>query len=85
MGLDSGVDRGICPPITSIDDIERVELALAILNSEAFMWLMVGSNHQESQLATLRPAYQRYVELGGGWGKAKSVRTNKGKIYDSDT
>lgn len=33
------------------------------------MWLMVGANHQESWLANLRPAYKRYTELGGGWGK----------------
>jgi len=40
----------------------------AICNSESFMWLMVGSNHLESQLNALRPAWVEYRNVGGGWG-----------------
>jgi hypothetical protein len=49
----------------------KEELAQAICDSEAFMWLMAGSNHVESQLARLREAYSAYVKLGGGYGKRR--------------
>lgn len=48
---------------------KQAEIALAICNSESFMWLMVGSNHQELQLKNLRPAWSAFLEAGGGWGK----------------
>jgi hypothetical protein len=44
------------------------EIARDICDSEAFMWLMVGSNHTESQLAVLRGAWAEYVAAGGGYG-----------------
>lgn len=48
--------------------MKREEIAKAICDSEAFMWLMVGSNHTESQLASLREAWKAYTEEGGGYG-----------------
>ncbi len=50
-------------------DIDQAEIALAICNSESFMWLMVGSNHQELQLKNLRRAWSAFLGAGGGWGK----------------
>ena len=44
---------------------KHMKVADAIVSSEQFMWLMAGSNHQESQLAGLRPAYQYWKEQGG--------------------
>lgn len=50
-------------------DKERADrIARSICDSEAFMWLMVGSNHTESQLASLREAWHAYIESGGGYG-----------------
>ncbi len=46
----------------------REEIALAIVNSEAFMWLMVGSNHEKMNLDILRPAYRAFCDNGGGFG-----------------
>jgi hypothetical protein len=44
--------------------------AVAIVSSEAFMWLMVGANHPESHLETLRDAYDQYRDSGGKtWGR----------------
>ena len=48
---------------------KRAAIAQAICNSEPFMWLMVGSNHQEAQLQALRDAWRAYVEADGGYGK----------------
>lgn len=50
---------------------ERSRIAEAICNSEAFMWLMVGSNHVDLQLSSLRHAWDKYSKLGGGWGKSR--------------
>lgn len=46
---------------------DKAKIALDILESEPFAWLMVGSNHTDMQLAALRPAWEKYVELGGGY------------------
>jgi hypothetical protein len=54
---------------------ERANIALAICNSEQFMWLMVGANHTESHLRALRPAFKRFTELGGGYGKFHGERS----------
>lgn len=48
------------------DDLDRA--ARAICDSEAFMWLMTGSNHEEIQLDALREAYESYRKSGGGYG-----------------
>lgn len=48
---------------------EQARIALAICNSEPFMWLMVGSNHTEMQLDAIRPAWKAFREAGGGWGR----------------
>ncbi len=55
----------------STDDLtpERLTAALDMVDSEAFMWLMAGSNHQDSQIEMLRATYKKYRQLGGGWGK----------------
>lgn len=44
------------------------KIARAICDSEPFMWLMVGSNHVESQIAALREAWNAYLKAGGGYG-----------------
>lgn len=44
--------------------------ALAIVQSEAFMWLMAGSDHVETQLDLVRGIYKKYRAAGGhGWGR----------------
>lgn len=48
-------------------DAEKARIAISILESEPFAWLMVGSNHTEMQLAALRPAWEAYVQMGGGY------------------
>ena len=54
---------------TSSND-ERDRLANAILGSEAFMWLMAGANHPPAHLASLRPAYYKWLSAGGkSYGK----------------
>jgi hypothetical protein len=46
------------------------EWALAIVSSEAFMWLMVGANHPELHLRDLREGYREYQAAGGkAWGR----------------
>lgn len=46
------------------------EIALAVMQSEAMLWLMVGSNHVDAHLANLRHAWEAYIEAGGKtWGK----------------
>ena len=48
----------------------REQIAGAILGSESFMWLMSGSNHVETHLEALRPAWDAWIEAGGKpWGK----------------
>lgn len=48
----------------------REGIAVAIVSSEPFMWLMAGSNHTEMQIAALRSLYAEYQKAGGKtWGK----------------
>jgi hypothetical protein len=44
---------------------ERNRIANSVMESEQFMWLMAGSNHVESQLEDLRPAYMAWKDAGG--------------------
>lgn len=45
------------------------QVAVDIVSSEPFMWLMVGSNHVELHLSALRPAFDLYRSAGGrSWG-----------------
>lgn len=49
-------------------DVQAIrESARDIVDSEAFMWMMVGASHAEAHLETLRDKYQRYWDLGGGY------------------
>ena len=46
------------------------DVARAICDSEAFMWLMVGANHPDSHLELLRKIWrEHYLPAGGGYGK----------------
>ncbi len=47
------------------DQRAQERAALAVLQSEAFMWLMAGSNHVDIQIAALRPLWERYRAAGG--------------------
>lgn len=48
----------------------RQQIADHVLSSESFLWLMSGSNHIESQVEALRPAWRAWIEAGGKpWGK----------------
>jgi hypothetical protein len=50
-------------------DPTKEEIANEILGSESFMWLMAGSNHVESHLEAIRPAYAAWKAAGGlYWG-----------------
>lgn len=49
---------------------EKYEIADEIISSEQFMWLMAGSNHVDSNLEALRPAFNAWRKAGGkSWGK----------------
>ena len=45
----------------------RVKIALEICDSEAFMWLMAGSNYPNAHLNALHSAYRAYCEHAGGY------------------
>jgi hypothetical protein len=46
------------------------DVAVAIVSSEPFMWLMVGANHVELHLDDLRKGYAAYIAAGGKtWGR----------------
>jgi hypothetical protein len=48
------------------------DCAAMILESESFLWLMVGSNHTEHHLECLRPIWREYIAAGGKtWGKGQ--------------
>ena len=74
-------DCAECTMITQIRADERADplnfISRAICNSESFMWLMVGSNHQDLQLAALRPAWVAFRVAGGGWGAMPSREEKK--------
>ena len=66
----SALGRKIINDIVKENDITPEEIAMMIMQSEPFMWLMAGSNHQDSQIAMLRPAWEAYKDAGGAtWGK----------------
>jgi hypothetical protein len=44
---------------------KQAEIAMAVLTSEPFMWLMAGSDHQDYQIDRLRPLWDRYRAAGG--------------------
>lgn len=44
---------------------ESDAIADSMIGSEPFMWLMVGANHPEAHLETLRKAYAAWLEAGG--------------------
>lgn len=53
------------------------EIAVAVMESEQMMWLMVGSNHPESHLNALREAWKQYKEAGGGtYGHPMYIRAS---------
>lgn len=56
---------------------ERDRMARRIVDSEPFMWLMLGSNHTEIQMKRLREAYAAYSELDGGYGRWRHRQRNK--------
>jgi hypothetical protein len=41
------------------------DVALDVMESEAMLWLMVGSNHVEANLQSLRFAWEAYIDAGG--------------------
>lgn len=47
------------------DSDAYVGAAQAIVESEEFMWLMMGSEHTDAHLRALRPAYTLWQKLGG--------------------
>ena len=48
---------------------ERDRIARIIVDSEAFMWLMAGTERERSHLQTLRKAWTAYCEVDGGYGR----------------
>jgi len=44
---------------------KRNQIANEVMESEQFMWLMAGSNHAQSNIAALRPAYEAWIRAGG--------------------
>jgi hypothetical protein len=51
------------------------EVARAICDSEAFMWLMVGANHPDSHIELLRGIWrEHYAPAGGGYGARMRAR-----------
>lgn len=60
----------MAPTGSNVDSATADALALAIVKSEAFMWLMAGSAHADIQLAIVREMYRRYRDAGGKtWGQ----------------
>lgn len=56
-------------PVRNKSWMEQAEIAMRVMRSEPFMWLMVGSGHPEAQLAALRPLWKAYRAAGGKhWG-----------------
>jgi hypothetical protein len=54
---------------------DAAKIARDICDSEAFMWLMAGSNYQETQIEALRGAWNAYLAAGGGWGQRLHTAT----------
>lgn len=45
--------------------IERMRIAEMIVASEQFAWLIVGANHARQHILDIRPAYEKWKEMGG--------------------
>lgn len=54
------------------------EIAVSIVSSEAFLWLMVGSNHADMQIAIIREKmWPEYLKAGGKtWGLIKPDKSS---------
>lgn len=50
---------------STTDSDAHLGAAQAIVESEAFMWLMTGSEQVDAHIRALQPAYVRWRELGG--------------------
>lgn len=48
-------------------DESKTRLAIAdeILGSESFLWLVVGSNHEDAHRDAIRPAFEAWKAAGG--------------------
>lgn len=48
-------------------DESKTRLAIAdeILGSEGFLWLIVGANHPDTHIDSLRPAFDAWKKAGG--------------------
>lgn len=44
---------------------ESDKIAIEMIRSEAFTWLMVGANHPEAHLSALREAWDKWIDSGG--------------------
>lgn len=47
------------------EKLRLAQYALAVVQSEPFLWLMSGSNHPYLQIEALRPAWEAYKAAGG--------------------
>jgi hypothetical protein len=68
MGMDCGymnIHNFIVTPDEQKSINEQHKIAQYIVESEPFTWLMVGSNHVDMQIASLREAYKKWSEAGG--------------------
>lgn len=68
IGMDCGyldIHNYIITPKDEESINEQHKIAQHIVESEQFMWLMAGSNHTESQLQAIRPAYMAWKDAGG--------------------
>lgn len=68
VGMDCGymdIHNYITTPKDQESIDEQHKIAQYIVESEPFTWLMVGSNHAETNIAALREAYQKWKEAGG--------------------
>lgn len=68
VGLDCGymdIHNYITTPKDQESINEQHKIAQYIVGSEQFMWLMAGSNHVQTQIQEIRPAYEKWKEAGG--------------------
>lgn len=68
-------------PSLTDDELKQLRAAEHILSSEPMMWLMAGSNHVDSQLASIRGAYREWQQLSGGYAKYNGLAW---KLGDED-
>jgi hypothetical protein len=62
---------------------QATEIGRDILDSEDFMWLMVGANHPEAHISSLRDAYMAYCSAGGGFYKAGERRLESARALEA--